>query len=89
MVTPAAHREAAAYLQQTYEMSQRRACQVIGGDRFSVRYQAPRTNDGELRERLKALAAGGLAIGGCTCFCGVRAMRSTRSAFSVCTARSG
>ena len=29
MVTPAAHREAAAYLQQTYEMSQRRACRVI------------------------------------------------------------
>ena len=26
MVTPTAHREAAAYLQQTYEMSQRRAC---------------------------------------------------------------
>ena len=40
MVTPAAHREAAAYLQQTYEMSQRRACRVIDGDRASVRYQA-------------------------------------------------
>ena len=31
MVTPAAHREAAVYLQQTYEMSQRRACRVIVG----------------------------------------------------------
>ena len=31
MVTPAAHREAAVYLQQTYEMSQRRACRVIDG----------------------------------------------------------
>ena len=40
MVTPAAHREAAADLQQTYEMSQRRACRVIDGDRASVRYQA-------------------------------------------------
>lgn len=29
MVTPAAHREAAAYLQSTYEMSQRRASRVI------------------------------------------------------------
>ena len=38
MVTPAAHREAAAYLQQTYEMSQRRACRVIDGDRASARY---------------------------------------------------
>jgi hypothetical protein len=28
VVTPAAHREAAAYLQSTYEMSQRRACRV-------------------------------------------------------------
>jgi transposase InsO family protein len=56
MVTPAAHREAAAYLQQTYEMSQRRACRVIAGDRASVRYQAKRADDGALRERLKALA---------------------------------
>ena len=56
MVTPAAHREAAAYLQQTYEMSQRRACRVIAGDRSSVRYQARRADDAPLRERLKALA---------------------------------
>ncbi len=38
------------------EMSQRRACRVIDGDRASVRYQARRPDDGELRERLKALA---------------------------------
>jgi len=56
MVTPAAHREAAGYLRQTYEMSKRRACRVIGGDRSSVRYQAVRPDDGVLRERLKALA---------------------------------
>jgi putative transposase len=56
MVTPAAHREAAAYLQTTYEMSQRRACRVIDTDRSSVRYQATRPDDGALRERLKALA---------------------------------
>jgi putative transposase len=56
MVTPVAHREAAAYLQQTYEMSQRRACRVTDGDRSSVRYQAVRPDDGALRERLKALA---------------------------------
>src|ERR1019366_8458533 len=33
----AAHREAVAHLQSTYEMSQRRACRVIGTDRASVR----------------------------------------------------
>jgi putative transposase len=56
MVTPAAHREAVAYLQSTYEMSQRRACRVIGTDRTSVRYQVTRPDDGVLRERLRALA---------------------------------
>jgi len=56
MVTPAVHREAAAYLQQIYEMSQRRAVRVIDGDRSSVRYQAARPDDGVLRERPKALA---------------------------------
>lgn len=56
MVTPAAHREAAAYLQSAYEMSERRACRVLGVDRTSVRYQATRPDDGVLRERLKALA---------------------------------
>jgi len=56
MVTPAAHREAAAYLQATYEMSQRRACRVIDTDRTSVRYEATRPDDAALRERLRALA---------------------------------
>jgi len=55
-VTPAAHREAAAYLRSTYQMSERRGCRVIGADRASVRYQATRPDDGDLRERLKALA---------------------------------
>lgn len=57
MVTPAAHREAAAHLQSAYEMSERRACRVLGLDRSSVRYQATKSDDGALRERLKALAA--------------------------------
>ena len=56
VVTPAAHREAAAHLQSVYEMSERRACRVLGVDRASVRYQATRPDDGDLRDRLKALA---------------------------------
>jgi putative transposase len=56
VVTPAARREAARYLRQAYEMSERRACQVIGIDRTSVRYQGVRPADDALRERLKALA---------------------------------
>ncbi len=56
MVTPAAHREAVAHLRSVYEMSERRACRVLGVDRASVRYQATRPDDGALRDRLKALA---------------------------------
>jgi putative transposase len=44
------------YLQATYEMSQRRACRVMNTDRTSVRYQSTRPDDGQLRDRLKALA---------------------------------
>ena len=55
-MTPAAHREAAAYLQATYEMSERRACRILGSDRTSVRYGATRPDDAVLRDRLKALA---------------------------------
>jgi putative transposase len=56
VVTPAARREAAAYLRRVFEMSERRACRVIGSDRTSVRYQSVSSDDGMLRERLKALA---------------------------------
>ena len=56
VVTPAAHRAAAAHLQSAYAMSERRACRVLGVDRTSVRYQATRADDGALRDRLKALA---------------------------------
>ena len=56
MVTPAARREAAAYLQATFKMSERQACRAIGIDRSSVRYQGSRPDDGILRERLKDLA---------------------------------
>ena len=42
---PAAQREAARYLRQAFQISERRACRVIGTDRASVRYRrcAPTT----------------------------------------------
>src|SRR5438270_948331 len=43
-------------LRQAFQMSERRACRVIGTDRASVRYRAVRPEDGALRKRLKALA---------------------------------
>jgi putative transposase len=57
MVTPAARREAVAHLSQSYEVSQRRACQVIDADRTSMRYRSVRPGDAELRARLRELAA--------------------------------
>jgi len=57
MVTPAARREAAAHLGQVYEVSQRRACQVIGADRSLIRYCRRRPEDSSLRSRLREIAA--------------------------------
>jgi len=56
MVTPALRRQAVAHLEATHEMSERRACRVIGVDRTSVRYRRTKPDDGELRARIKALA---------------------------------
>lgn len=57
MVTPAARREAVAILVERHEMSERRACAVIGADRTSIRYRSRRPDDADLRERLRALAS--------------------------------
>jgi len=56
MVTPAVKREAVAHLRTRHEMSERRACQVIGCARMTVRYRSRRPGDPKLRERLVALA---------------------------------
>ena len=56
MVTPAARREAVAHLKSAHEMSERRACSVIGCDRMMARYRSRRPEDPRLRERLLALA---------------------------------
>jgi putative transposase len=46
-----------AYLAEAFEMSERRACRVVGVDRTSMRYEATRPDDAVLRRRLKELAA--------------------------------
>ena len=56
MVTPAARREAVALLRERMEVSERRACTMIGTCRMTVRYRSQRPDDGRLRERMKALA---------------------------------
>ena len=57
MVTPVVRRQAVAHLCQTFEVSQRRACNVIGADRTSIRYRSLRPDDAALRQRLRELAA--------------------------------
>ena len=56
MVTPAAERDAVAHLRGSFGMSERRACQALGCCRMTMRYRALRTDDGALRERMRAIA---------------------------------
>jgi putative transposase len=56
MVTPAAKRDAVAHVRSAFELSERRACRIIGCVRMTVRYCSRRPRDIELRERLRALA---------------------------------
>jgi putative transposase len=57
MVTPAGRREAVAHLRNAFEVSERRACSVLGVDRTSVRYRSRRGNDETIRARLRELAS--------------------------------
>lgn len=56
MVTPAAKRKAVARLKEAFGMSERRACKAISCCRMTVRYETSRPDDGEIRERMKAIA---------------------------------
>jgi len=49
-------REAVAHLQEVFEVSQRRACDVLGVDRTMVRYRSQRPDETQARERIRALA---------------------------------
>ena len=57
MVTPAARRQAAGFLQADFEVSERRACSVVGLPRATCRYQSERIEDPQLRKELRQLAA--------------------------------
>ena len=49
MVRPAAKREAVACLKEQFQMSERRACEVVAADRAMVRYRSvrpPETKNG-------------------------------------------
>jgi putative transposase len=57
VVTPVARREAVAYARTAFDLSERRACAILGVDRASVRYSSSRGEDANLRGRLRELAA--------------------------------
>ncbi|MDM7255751.1 MAG: IS3 family transposase [Paracoccus sp. (in: a-proteobacteria)] len=56
LVTPVAKREAVAHLKADLGLSERRACQIAGADRKTIRYQSRRAPDTALRGRLRDLA---------------------------------
>ena len=56
MVAPAVKREAVAHLKALFGVSERRACQIAGADRKTIRYQSRRPPDTALRVRLRDLA---------------------------------
>jgi putative transposase len=56
VVTPAARRSVVSYLQDSHQLSQRRACTIVGLCRNSYRYQAKPNTDAEIRSRLRELA---------------------------------
>lgn len=57
-MTPTARREAVGYLRETYAVSERRACRLIGAQRTAIRYRRrTRADEARIRERLRDLAA--------------------------------
>lgn len=57
MVSPAQRRAVVAWAQETYRVSQQRACRAVGVHRSLVRYRSVRPDDQPLRQRLRELAA--------------------------------
>src|SRR6185503_10664622 len=57
VVTPAAQRQAVAHACTAHGVSERRACEVMGVDRSSMRYSTRRAGDAAVRLRIRELAA--------------------------------
>ncbi|MFS0774251.1 IS3 family transposase [Sphingomonas sp. 1P08PE] len=57
LVRPAAQRKAVEHTRQLFGISERRACTIFSVDRTSVRYAPRRGDDGDLRSRLREIAA--------------------------------
>jgi transposase InsO family protein len=53
MVGPAAKRAAVAHLQAVMDLSERRACRIVGADRKMIRHRSRRADEIELRSRLR------------------------------------
>ncbi len=53
---PAARRRAVEDVRQTFGISERRACAILSVDRSSMRYAHRRSDDGDLRSRLREIA---------------------------------
>ena len=56
-MTPAARRAAVTAAREAHDISERRACSIIGADRSAIRYRHRRGDDAAVRTRLKELAA--------------------------------
>ena len=54
---PAARREAVMKVMERHGLSQRRACELVGLDRSTLRYRCRRPDESALRQRLRELAA--------------------------------
>ena len=54
---PAARRAAVVKVMERHGLSQRRACELVGLDRSTLRYRYRRPEDTAIRERLRELAA--------------------------------
>lgn len=57
MVKPAAQRKAVDHAQHLFGISECRACTIVDVDTTSVRYAPRRSDDGDLRSRLREIAA--------------------------------
>nr|WP_241527303.1 IS3 family transposase [Sphingomonas turrisvirgatae] len=56
LVGPAVQRRAVEDVRQLFDISERRACSILSVDRSSMRYAHRRSDDGDLRSRLREIA---------------------------------